>query len=110
MCWISFREEVLLQFYKSSMNLSKNLSASTGPGVASGWNWHEKNGFVEWAMPSFVLSFKLRSQIFQSFGRDFSSTAKPWFWDVMKHWLYVSDFGLTSIQGWFCARWPNLSL
>ena len=51
--------------------------------MASGWNWQEKKGFVLCLMPSTLPSLALRSQTFQSFGRVFSSTAKPWFWLVM---------------------------
>jgi len=68
--------------YNSSTNLSKKCSVSSGPGVASGWNWHEKYGRVLCAIPSFVSSLRFLSQVFQSFGRVESLIANPWFCDV----------------------------
>ena len=72
-----------LSVYNIAANWSKKWMVSVGPGMASGWNWQEKKGFVLCLMPSTLPSLALRSQTFQSFGRVFSSTAKPWFWLVM---------------------------
>ena len=56
---------------------------SNGPPAASGWNWTEKKGFETCVMPSFVRSLALMKRDFQPSGSAVSSTAKPWFWDVM---------------------------
>ena len=91
--------------YNWDMNSSKRNSVSTGPLEASGWNWAEKKGRDLWRMPSLVPSFILTKSGSHSGLSVEASTAKPWFYDVMK------QRSVPHIRtGWLWLRWPYLSL
>ncbi len=56
---------------------------SCGPADASGWYCTQKAGAFLWRRPSIVPSFRLRCVTSKSAGSVASSTAKPWFCDVI---------------------------
>ena len=61
------------------LTILKRKSVSVGPAHASGWNWTEKKGSVEWMSPSLVPSLALTKNCDQPSGSEVASTAKPWF-------------------------------
>lgn len=111
----------ILKFNESSLNYPETIYYNNSTmQVSCRWcnkNWkltglihvafqstYLKIGLVLWIIPSLDLSLALVNRTDQSFGRKLVSTAKPWFWDVMKQ-RCVSSW----IQGWLCPRFPYLS-
>ena len=86
-------------------NRAKRWRASWGPGDDSGWYCTPKACASSTSMPSTVPSFRFTWETRALWPSERSSTAKPWFWEVMST-LPVRR----SCTGWFAPRWPNFSL
>src|SRR5690606_3399437 len=70
-------------FAIDAMNRSNSGDTSCGPGLASGWPWKEKPGASVSSMPWLVPSNSERWITRTLSGRLDSSTAKPWFCEVI---------------------------
>lgn len=79
----SVTPDVMLAVSQFSRNVSKRNAVSIGPPAASGWNCTEKIFFETWMMPSLDMSLAFMNMVFQPAGREFESTAYPWFCAVM---------------------------
>src|SRR5207342_1472990 len=84
---------------------SNNGPTSCGPGLASGWPWKLKAGASVSSMPWLLPSNNERCVTRTLAGNVDSSTAKPWFWLVMRTRPLSR-----SITGWFAPWCPNFIL
>src|SRR5437764_6161755 len=87
------------------MKRSNGYETSVGPGEASGWPWKQKAGLSRRSKPCSEPSNSETWVTRQLAGRVAWSTAKPWFWDVIRTFLESRSW-----TGWLAPWWPNFIL
>src|SRR5690606_2095222 len=88
----------------SDMDATKRSNSgdtSRGPGEASGWPWNENAGESVSSMPWLVPSNSERWMTRTLAGRLDSSTAKPWFCEVI-----ITRPSSSDCTGWLAPWWP----